>query len=319
VSVDAAGDVLLADTGNNRVLLYPASEVGPSRSTTCATFCAVPATGVWGQNGSFSSSTANIGHSQSGNDPCPQATIGTPTPCNLSGPTKAVGDTAGTLYIADGGNGRVLEYDSALLPGIGRQAATLTLGATSGLTVSGGTGPGSVGLDAGGNVWVADTADNRTLAFPPALGANRTRSLTAVEVLGQRGLFSATGANTGGIDGGSLSAPNDVVADGAGTVYVADTGNNRILAYAQPYPIVARVGLAPGWNLVSLPSATPFRSTGGSVVAQVNRQGGNVLEIAVFSNGQYTTYVPGFSSDFALSPKQGIWVLSGTSSVWAQT
>ena len=68
--------------------------------------------------------------------------------------------------------------------------------------------PGGVSVDGSGNVYVADTGNNRIVRL--AVGES------AAVVLPFEG----------------LSAPGGVAVDGSGNVYVADTGNNRILKLA---------------------------------------------------------------------------------------
>jgi sugar lactone lactonase YvrE len=65
--------------------------------------------------------------------------------------------------------------------------------------------PTSVAIDALGNQYIADGANNRVVVLPAGNGAQ-----TAI--------------------GSSLSNPQGVAVDGAGVVYIADTGNNRILS-----------------------------------------------------------------------------------------
>jgi hypothetical protein len=55
------------------------------------------------------------------------------------------------------------------------------------------------------------------------------------------------------------------------------------------------------------------------VISQVNQEGGRATSVAIYQNGAYKVYIPGYSADFALAPKQGFWVLASTPSVWALT
>jgi RHS repeat-associated protein len=80
---------------------------------------------------------------------------------------------------------------------------------------SGGSGngqlasPAAIARDASGNLWVADTANNRVEEF--------SASGTFVRTIG-----------TLGTGNGQLKAPEGVAVDSEGHVWVADTGNNRI-------------------------------------------------------------------------------------------
>jgi sugar lactone lactonase YvrE len=70
--------------------------------------------------------------------------------------------------------------------------------------------PFGVAVDGSGNVYVADTVNNRVLKEAPGL-AGYIQSVVASATLG------------------GLSQPNGVAVDGSGNVYIADTLNNRVL------------------------------------------------------------------------------------------
>jgi len=84
-------------------------------------------------------------------------------------------------------------------------------------------------FDASGNLWVADAANNRVVRFPAA----STTGAAATIALGQPNLTS-NAANNGGLSASSLSNPNAVIVDNSGNVWVADTGNNRVLEFRAP-------------------------------------------------------------------------------------
>jgi sugar lactone lactonase YvrE len=331
LSLDQAGDLLVADSINNRVLLFAASNFNPVSHVSCAAVCYIPASMVWGQFGSFSTNGQNQSHTQGTNDPCPTNTTGAPSPCTLYVPTQAIADGNGDLYIVDRGNSRVLEYDGALNTGTTtyRQAATMVYGQdgsySTGTANTGGLGPSSLSspyslaLDPGGNLWVADTGNSRVLEFPSPVTTNRTAATSAIGVLGQRGSLTTGDQNNAGVDAGSLNQPTGIIFDAAGNAYLDDYVNTRILEYRQPYPVSARIGLAAGWNLVALPSETSLPYSASRVISQVNGEGGSANVVAVYQNGAYQVYVPGYSSDFSLAPKQGFWVLANAASIWALT
>ena len=91
VAVDAAGNLCVADSGNNRVLEY-------NTPLTIGT----TADRVFGQGDSFTSGDCNFGATSASAD-------------SLCSPSAAALDTTtGHLYIADTYNNRVLEYDDSL-------------------------------------------------------------------------------------------------------------------------------------------------------------------------------------------------------------
>ena len=94
VAVDGSGNLYVSDYGNNRVLEYntPFTNTGEPGSGDKI------ADQVFGQQGSFGSSLCNQGAGT-------LATSGT-----LCRPSGVAIDATGVLYVADGGNNRVLEY-----------------------------------------------------------------------------------------------------------------------------------------------------------------------------------------------------------------
>lgn len=64
---------------------------------------------------------------------------------------------------------------------------------------------------------------------------------TAIGVYGQTGSFTTGTANKGGRSADSLSAPRDVAVDSAGGVYIADTGNHRVLYFPSGSTTATRV------------------------------------------------------------------------------
>lgn len=82
-------------------------------------------------------------------------------------------------------------------------------------------------------VYVADTRNNRVLAWRSATSVSVTNF--ADKVIGQNDLFSTTtgGPNTSLTTG--LNLPVALAVDSKGNLYVADSGNNRILRYPTPF------------------------------------------------------------------------------------
>jgi uncharacterized protein (TIGR03437 family) len=109
-------------------------------------------------------------------------------------------------------------------------------------------------VDSTSAIYVADYGNNRVLAFPglvflPVAGA------TPTGLLGQREL-TGTGPNWNGANGAAtpegLYAPLGLFIDRQDTVYVGDTGNNRVLHFLKPVSVVnsatyqSGVPVAPG-------------------------------------------------------------------------
>src|SRR5262249_40511565 len=142
---------------------------------------------VFGQSGSFTSAACNQG--------------GQVTGSTLCSPSGVALDGSGNLYVADTTNNRVLEYNSPLTSG---ETANIVLGQKSltsaqcnvGGAVAAKTlcGPTAVATDSGGNVYVADTRNNRVLEYNTPLITNEAAHL----VFGQFGSFTTGGCNQGG-------------------------------------------------------------------------------------------------------------------------
>lgn len=79
------------------------------------------------------------------------------------------------------------------------------------LTPSSFSGPNGLALDLSGNLYIADTGNNRILKVAPG---GTTASLFAITIAQAAATFSG---------------PNQLAADSAGNLYIADTGNNRIV------------------------------------------------------------------------------------------
>jgi DNA-binding beta-propeller fold protein YncE len=143
-------------------------------------------------------------------------------PGNGNSPAGVSVDSSGDVYVVDNGNNRVQEWAP---------------GATAGVTVAGGNGagsaanqlsfPGGIFVDSSGNLYVADTG---YAIFPPQ--NNRVQEWTPGATSG----VTVAGGNGAGSAADQLSYPTDVFVDGAGNIYVEDSGNNRVQKFAPPAP-----------------------------------------------------------------------------------
>lgn len=154
------------------------------------------------------------------------------TPTGMYAPQGVFADN-NHIYVADTGNNRVLIWNTSF-PMMG-QPADLVLGQTSLATMEPNEGlsaptsqtlynPTAVYSD-GTNLFVADTGNNRVLVWS---GIPTATDQAASYVLGQQG--SMVTANSG-CGGGSMNAPSGITGNGT-SLFVADTGNNRINYYS---------------------------------------------------------------------------------------
>ncbi|PDW01988.1 NHL repeat-containing protein [Candidatus Viridilinea mediisalina] len=143
-------------------------------------------------------------------------------------------DQAGNLYVADTENSRVLIYRAPLTSNM---VASVVIGQpdfTSGSPALEASAtnlyyPFDVALDQAGNLYVADTYNNRVLFYPAPL----TSGMAATRVFGQPDLTS-NAPNNGGVSAATLDFPTGIALDAAGNLYIADQSNHRVLVYTNP-------------------------------------------------------------------------------------
>lgn len=233
LSLDSAGDLLVPDYLNNRILLWRAATFHAFGSGSCSHACYIPASQVWGQYGSFHTATPN--NPARPPDASPRCTAIVPesapaNACTLDGPWSALADSAGNLIVTDTDNNRLLEYAGALAND--RQDATAIFGQSSYTTnrPNGGSlgasslwHPISVTLAGGGTLWIADHYNDRLL------GLTRTQdglADAASAVVGQQGSFTSTACSLGY---GGLCGPIGLAFERNGDMLVADSLHNRVI------------------------------------------------------------------------------------------
>ncbi|USN96647.1 MAG: hypothetical protein H6797_00380 [Candidatus Nomurabacteria bacterium] len=193
----------IADTNNNRVLIY----------TSQITYSGQDADLVLGQT----SMTTNSARTAANGFAAPEGIV--------------VNTNTNQLAIADRDNNRVLIWSSSPLSN--GQAASFVLGHSSFTSASFGVSsalmhsPQGVTFDNNnGRLYVADSENNRVLVWTSTITANNQ---AADYVLGQSN-FTTSSPQT--VSASSLTNPQRVtVNQSSGTVYVADTGNNRGMMY----------------------------------------------------------------------------------------
>jgi len=199
VAIDMVGNVFVADTANQRIRRIDAAT---GVITTVAGGAKDGAPGFGGDGGKA-------------------------TAAQLNSPAGVAIDRAGNGFVADTANQRIRRIDAAT--GV---ITTVAGGAKDGAAGFAGDGgratraqlnnPTGVVVDSAGNVFVADSANQRIRRIDAVTGVINTIAGGA-----------AKGAPGSGGDGGpatraQLSGPSGVAIDGAGNLLIADTGNQRI-------------------------------------------------------------------------------------------
>lgn len=151
------------------------------------------------------------------------------TAARFSGPTGIAVDTAGAVYLAEGsiGSGSGLDGGAFKIWKINPNGKLATLAGTGLRSFSGDAGPASVAqfdspsgiaLDSKGNLYIADTNNNRIRRIAP------DGTVTTVAGNALAGFSGESGPATLA----QLNHPSGVAVDADGNLYIADTGNNRI-------------------------------------------------------------------------------------------
>jgi hypothetical protein len=238
---------VVADTGNHRVLVR-------SRDPTA------PATLVLGQ-GSFTDNSANRSVS--------------PSAATMRAPEAAVIDGS-RLVVADTGNHRVLVWKT--FPSVNGQPADLVIGQADFASNQSNRGTGlataatlalpSAVHFAGGRLFIADSGNNRVVAFDDIPTGNGT---SASLVLGQPDFASRIAAPNGS-DRDHLAGPVGLASDGT-NLYAADRDAQRVVV----------------WELASLvtsaPAASLLNASNGLVAS--GPQGLAVERTALFTSRLY--------------------------------
>ncbi len=217
VAVNAAGDVFVADTTNNRVV-----EVLPN-----------------GQLRPFAG-TGKLGY---------KGDKGRATHAELTAPTGVAVDSVGNVYIADSGNNVVRRVDARtgiITTVAGDFAADQANGGLGSFSGDGGPAtsaqlndPEGVALDSAGDLFIADTFNNAIREVTP-----EGTIFTIVNAAGANGAAPTSGAEKAGpATASELKGPSAVaVDDSTATLYIADTSNNKAAAVTG----LAQTGNAPG-------------------------------------------------------------------------
>jgi uncharacterized protein (TIGR03437 family) len=159
-----------------------------------------------------------------------------PTQSSICFPLGMLVDSSGNLYVADGGNGRVLRFPSPFSHA-GNQVADVVLGQADFSTRITDASSRNMSFPSGlafagtNGLLVSDLALNRVLFFPFTSGTftGADNGKAATKVFGQPD-FNSSAKGTGD---SSMSAPLSLSSDTDGRPYVIDSGNSRLMIFDQ--------------------------------------------------------------------------------------
>ncbi|HEY4354914.1 MAG TPA: pectinesterase family protein [Acidobacteriaceae bacterium] len=224
----------------------------------------------------------------------------TPTLVKLNKPRGVFADPSGNIFIAGYSDNKVYEVKVTdgllyLIGGNGSRPTDPTTNVGDGLPATQATinQPRSVAADAYGNVYVADTADNRIRQID-ASGNIQT-------VVGT-GVSSSTGDN-GVASAATVSNPQGVLVDTSSNLYIADSSRVRVVCNT------CVSGSALYNLLVKLGVATPTN--------------GNIYTIAGTGSGTYNYTAPALANTVAVTPQKlamdassNLYISDGGGVIW---
>ncbi|MGB8259281.1 MAG: chitobiase/beta-hexosaminidase C-terminal domain-containing protein [Terracidiphilus sp.] len=269
VWLDAAGNLFIADTGNNVI-----------RKVTAGKIATVAGNGKAGESGDG----------------------GLAVNARLAAPSGVTVDSHGNLFIADANNNLIREVVAATkviqaYGGNGRPSYAGDGGAALNAQFD---DPAGVFIDSTRNIYIADASNNAVREVVAATG-----KVAAVAGTGKEGYAGDGAAATLA----QLARPNAVFVDALGNIFIADAGNNAVREVQAATGTILTVAGNGSWGFsgdggpatsaqLNYPSGLFVDRTGNLFIADANN---NAIREVALSTGQIKTVVGngqwGYSGD----------------------
>jgi uncharacterized protein (TIGR03437 family) len=294
VAVDSSGNLYIADTGNHVIRMV-------SSSGTITTIAGTNVGGYSGDGGAATSaeldlpsgvtvdSSGNIYIADSGNGVIREISGGNISTILGAGvastfldfPVSIALDGKGDLYICDSDGLRVTKFV------LSTNTATVVAG-NGDIGFSGDFGPATdaklqdpsaIAVDASGNLYIADTNNNRI---------RKVYTDGTIATIAGYGFPGYTG-DGGPATNALLWAPHGVAVDGSGNVYVSDSGNNVVRKLTPVTPSVTSGGIVNAASFKTPVSPGSLATIFGSDFVGTATSGGATLPLPVSMGGVSVT------------------------------
>ncbi|MEU4236937.1 hypothetical protein [Actinoplanes sp. NPDC026619] len=245
VAVDAAGNTYVADTNNNRIRKINTSGVISTVAGTgfpCNAACngygdggAATSGNLYGPQAVAVTANGDLYISDTGHQRIREVTAatglistvaGTGANTGVDGPVASATlkdpyglciTSTGVIYWADNGSNKIRMLSGGAVSTVAGSGSTAYNGENVAALTANLNGPSDVRLNTDGDMYIADTANNRIRRVHAGLVTTFAGTGTA-GVTGDGGLATAA----------TLTGPAGIEFDGAGNTYVADTGNHVV-------------------------------------------------------------------------------------------
>lgn len=232
VYVDSNGTLYVADTSNNRVMVFDVSSISDGE----------PADDLLGQLDEHDDPVYTVGNAN-----------GAPNPQGFNGPGCTVVDPVNhRAYVCDTANNRILVFSLGTNNDLDNHTADFVLGQSdvnhkdAGGGDSGMSEPSNVAVDsAGQRLFVSDANNNRVLVFNTTSLSN---GQSAENVIGEPDFATVTPATTQS----RLNTPQALAYDHDNQrLFVADQGNNRVMVFnVDPSVLIPNTPATDGPNAI---------------------------------------------------------------------